>query len=121
MSVDPSEAVSFEIHIQDEEVARMMRLIRDTRLPDQPFVPDVSWDYGVDLTWLKEMKEKWLNEFDWREVEKQMNEWDHFMVRIEGVKLHYIHVKSAREDAVPILLSHGWPGMFTSVPRRLSD
>ena len=48
-------------------------------------------------------------------------EWDHFMVRIEGVKLHYIHVKSAREDAVPILLSHGWPGMFTSVPRRLSD
>ena len=121
MSVDPSEPVSFEIHIQDEEVARMMRLIRDTRLPDQPFVRDVSWDYGVDLTWLKEMKEKWLNEFDWREVEKQMNEWDHFMVRIEGVKLHYIHVKSAREDAVPILLSHGWPGMFTSVPRRLSD
>ncbi|KAK7689023.1 hypothetical protein QCA50_007714 [Cerrena zonata] len=112
LQVDPSQPTAFKVAIPDDEVARMVRLIGDTRLPDQPFVSEASWDYGVDLKWLKEMKDKWLNEFDWKEVERKMNEWEHFKVRIEGVDLHYIHVRSAREDAVPILLSHGWPGSF---------
>lgn len=110
MSVDPSQPTPFKVAIPDDEVARMDRLIEDTRLPDQPFVSDASWDYGVDLAWLKEMRDRWSNEFDWKEVERKMNERDHFKVMIEGVDLHYIYAKSAREDAVPILLSHGWPG-----------
>lgn len=107
---DPSQPVPFRIAIPEEELARMKRLLQDSRLPEQPFTDGVSWEYGVDLNWLKEMKQAWLNDFDWREVEQRMNEFQHFKANIEGVSLHFIHQRSQRHDAVPILMSHGWPG-----------
>ncbi|KAL4251319.1 peptidase S33 family protein [Abortiporus biennis] len=112
MSVDNPSPVPFTVNIPNEEVERMRRLIQDTRLPEEPFVPEASWDFGVDLKWLKEMKDKWVNEFDWKKVESDMNQFHHYTVPIEGITLHFIHEKSARDDAVPIVLSHGWPGTF---------
>ncbi|CAL1703443.1 unnamed protein product [Somion occarium] len=112
MSADPSSPIPFKVSIPDEDVVRMMRLIKETKLPDQPFLSDASWDYGLDLKWLKEMRDVWVNDFDWKEVEKDMNAFEHFHVPIEGVNLHFIYQRSPRADAVPILLSHGWPGSF---------
>ncbi|KAI0082847.1 alpha/beta-hydrolase [Panus rudis PR-1116 ss-1] len=90
----------------------MIQLVADTRLPDEPIMPGVSWDYGTDLHWLKIMKEKWVKDFDWKTVEARMNAFSHFRVPIEGINLHFIHQRSTRADAVPLILTHGWPGSF---------
>lgn len=88
----------------------MRRLISDTRLPDSSPVGGASWDYGVDLEWLKTMRNAWLNDFDWKLVEKEMNSIPQFTAVIESVSVHFMHQKSSRADAVPILFLHGWPG-----------
>ena len=111
---DIAEPRPFQVNIPDEEVARMKRILADTRLPDQPPVPGASWDYGVDLDWLKGMRDTWLNDFDWKAVEREMNSFSQFTVAIESLTLHFVHQKSSRPDAIPIILFHGWPGMFCS-------
>ena len=100
----------FRVEFAQEEVERMRRLLGDTRLPTTPQIPGATWDYGVDLDWLKSMRDAWLNEYDWRAVERRMNAFNHFKVTIEGIELHYPHHKSEREGAIPIILTHGWPG-----------
>ena len=90
----------------------MKQLIAHTRLPDEAPIPGASWDYGVDLKWLREMKDAWQTEFDWKDVEREMNAFDHYTVHIESVKLHFIHQRSARPDAIPLILCNGWPSAF---------
>lgn len=109
---DPSAPIPFRVDIPDTEVARLKHLLQDTRLPDTPFTSGVSWEYGVDLDWMKKMRDTWLNEFDWRAAESRINQYPQFKVTIEGISLHFIHQRSERPDAVPILFSHGWPGTF---------
>ncbi|KAL4251354.1 peptidase S33 family protein [Abortiporus biennis] len=116
---DSPNPVAFHVRFPDEDVDRMWTLIKNSRLPKAPFVPDAGWDYGVSLEWLKEMKEKWLNEFSWHEAEAKINSFHHFKVQIEGIDLHFIHHKSKREDAIPILLTHGWPGSFWEFHRMI--
>ena len=88
----------------------MLRRIADTRLPESPPIPGASWDYGIDLDWLKMLKNEWLEGFSWKDVEREMNFYSHFTAAIESVTVHFIHQKSDRPDAVPIILLHGWPG-----------
>lgn len=107
--MDPSLPRPFRVDIPVEEVQRMKRIIADTRLPDQPLVPGASWDYGMDLEWLKEMRDAWLG-FDWRNVETRINAFPQYQVEIEGVTLHFVHEQSERADAIPLILFHGWPG-----------
>ena len=117
---DPSSPQSFKIDIPLEEVERMKQLIAHARLPDAPPIPGASWEYGVDLQWLREMKNAWLNEFDWKDVEREMNAFDHYTVHIESVKLHFIHQRSARADAIPLILFNGWPSTFIPISALLS-
>ncbi|THG99743.1 hypothetical protein EW026_g2667 [Hermanssonia centrifuga] len=112
MSQDLSSPQPFRVEIADDEVERMKRIIEDTRLPDSPPLPNASWDYGVDLDWLKGLRDVWLNDFDWKEVEREMNAFHHFTVTIESVSLHFVHHQSRDVDAIPIILMHGWPGSF---------
>jgi len=105
----------FRVEFAPDDVGRIRRLLADTRLPATPPIPGATWDYGVDLHWLKSMRDAWLNEYDWRAVERRMNTLNHFKVTIEGIELHYLHHKSEREDAIPIILTHGWPGPHISV------
>lgn len=109
-SVDTTAPQPFKVNIPAEDVDRMKRLIADTRLPDKPHAPGASWDYGVDLDWLKEMRHKWLHDFDWKAVEDEMNAFQHYTVAIESATLHFIHQKSSRSDAIPLIMLHGWPG-----------
>jgi hypothetical protein len=103
----------FRIDIPAEDVERMKRLISDTRLPERPFTNGVSWNYGADLDWLKGLRTTWLDSFDWKRVEAEMNEFTHFKVTIEGVDLHYLYQRSDRADATPLIMLHGWPGSST--------
>ena len=115
-SSDIATPVPFTANVPVEEIERMKRLIADTRLPDRPPVDGASWDYGVDLDWLRSLREKWLIEFDWKAVEERMNAFSQFTVPIEGVTLHFIHERSSRPDAIPLIMFHGWPGEFNNIP-----
>jgi pimeloyl-ACP methyl ester carboxylesterase len=107
----PGTPVPFTIQVSDAETARLKSQLSDTYLPASPPVPDASWDYGVDLDWLKEMKSAWLS-FDFQHFKGDINKYPQFKVLIEEVELHYVHVKSSRKNAIPIVLLHGWPGSF---------
>ena len=107
---DPSAPRPFQVNIPSEEVERMRRVIAETRLPDSPPLPGASWDYGVDLEWLRNMRDAWLNDFDWKSVERKINALPQFTVLIESVAVHFVHQTSTRADAVPLILLHGWPG-----------
>ena len=112
MENDPAVPRPFRVNIPAEEVERMKRLIADTRLSDRPPVAGMGWDYGVDLDWLRSLRDKWLFDYDWKAVEEQMNAFPQFTVPIEEVTLHFIHQKSSRADAIPLIMLHGWPGTF---------
>jgi pimeloyl-ACP methyl ester carboxylesterase len=100
----------FTIEIADEVLTDLNDRLARTRLPDQ--IPGTGWDYGMDRAYLEELLAYWQNGFDWRAQERRLNEFDHFKTVIDGVDMHFIHQRSAEEDATPLLLTHGWPGSF---------
>jgi pimeloyl-ACP methyl ester carboxylesterase len=100
----------FRIEIPEEELEDLRRRLRATRWADD--VGNEAWTYGVERAWLQEMVEYWAEEFDWRAQEQAMNRHPHFRVEIDGVPIHFIHVRGKGPDPVPIVLTHGWPWTF---------
>ncbi|KAI9151324.1 epoxide hydrolase 1 [Paramyrothecium foliicola] len=93
-------------------VPDMLAKVRNTALPEEPQYPGVGSTKGIDLAVLNSLRDQWLNDFDWNREQEYLNSFDHFTTVIEGLTLHFIHHKSEDPDAIPILLSHGWPGSF---------
>jgi pimeloyl-ACP methyl ester carboxylesterase len=85
------------------------RLVR-TRFPDQ--LDGAGWDYGTELSYLKELVAYWQSGFDWRAQERKLNRFDHFQTTIDGLKIHFIHQRSKEKNATPLIITHGWPGSF---------
>jgi hypothetical protein len=102
----------FDPTIPQSEVDRLFRKLADTKLPTQPIVPDAGEDYGPSLEWVHKLYDHWLNQFDWKRAQKQISGWKHYTTEIEGLKVHFIHEKAERRDALPLLLVHGWPGTW---------
>jgi len=102
--------VEFQIHIEDADLQALQARLGQARYPDSP--AGAGWLYGVDLDVLKDYASYWQEQFNWREQEKILNRWDHFMVNVSDLDIHYIHQKSPYENAIPILLLHGWPSSF---------
>ncbi|RMY68294.1 hypothetical protein D0863_07221 [Hortaea werneckii] len=103
----------FKVDIPGEEVRRLHRKLKDTRLPPKEIVPNAGDRYGPSYTWAKNLYKAWVNDFDWYEHQAQMNTAPHFIyTHPEGIKVHFLHAKSKREDAIPLLMVHGWPGSF---------
>jgi microsomal epoxide hydrolase len=98
----------FTIQIPEADIEDLKARLAMARIPDQ--IPDTGWDYGTDMTYLRELIDYWRNDFDWREQEGALNEFDQFVTQIDGVDLHFIHQRSTHADAMPLLLTHGWPG-----------
>ena len=73
---------------------------------------DAGWSYGPDPDWLHDFARYWVDEYDWRGVETRLNGLDHFTAPVDGLDLHFLHHRSKRRDAKPLLLVHGWPGSF---------
>ena len=97
-----------------------------TRLPETDLVPAGSdpWSRGVPLTELEALREHWLERYDWRRLESELNSLGQWTTTIDGVALHLLHLRSERTDAAPLLLTHGWPGSvveFLDVARPLAD
>lgn len=102
--------VPFRIDIPDEAIADLKERLAHTRFPDS--IDGSAWEYGTSLEYMKELVEYWRDEFDWRAQERSLNQFDQFKTNIDGIDLHFIHQRSSRPDAMPIVLTHGWPGSF---------
>ncbi|MGW5512539.1 epoxide hydrolase family protein [Streptomyces albogriseolus] len=79
-----------------------------TRWPDA--LPDAGWEYGVPVTYLRELVEYWRTDYDWRSQEERLNAFPQFLTEIDGADVHFLHVRSPEPDAVPLIMTHGWPG-----------
>jgi pimeloyl-ACP methyl ester carboxylesterase len=99
---------AFQRSVPDEEIAELRRRIEATRWPSSELVADRS--QGVQLKTLQELARYWTTEYDWRRAEAKLNALPQFTTEIDGVDIHFIHVKSAHDDALPLIMTHGWPG-----------
>lgn len=109
--VPPSGAASirpFEFHATDEELADLKQRIKATRWPERELVNDGT--QGVQLALMRKLADYWANDYDWRRCEARLNALPNFMTEIDGLDIHFIHVRSKHEEALPIIITHGWPG-----------
>jgi len=98
----------FRIEIPQADLDDLRDRLTRTRWPDE--LPDVGWDRGVPLAYLKELAEYWRTEYDWRAAEAKLNQYPQFITEIDGANVHFLHVRSPEPDALPLLVTHGWPG-----------
>ena len=103
-----SELRPFQVDIPEEELAELRRRIAAVRLPSRELVADRS--QGVQLATIQELARYWATEHDWRKAEAKLNALPQFTTEIDGVEIHFIHVKSPHADALPLIMTHGWPG-----------
>ncbi len=106
--VQSSAATPFRIEVPDDVLADLRDRLARTRWPAQ--LDDAGWDYGTELSYLQELCAYWQNDFDWRAAEHGLNSWPQFETEVDGEHLHFIHARSPHADAVPLIITHGWPG-----------
>src|SRR5215216_3085826 len=98
----------FHVEIPEEQIDDLRRRIAATRWPSKEVVSDRS--QGVQLATLQELARYWTTDYDWRKAEAKLNALPQFTTEIDGVAIHLIHVKSRHENALPLIMTHGWPG-----------
>jgi pimeloyl-ACP methyl ester carboxylesterase len=99
---------SFRVAIPEDKLTDLRRRIAATRWPSQELVPDRS--QGVQLATLQALARYWAADYDWRKAEARLNALPQFMTEIDGVEIHFIHARSKHEGALPLIMTHGWPG-----------
>jgi epoxide hydrolase len=112
----------FRIAVADAQLEDLKRRLDATRFPDKQTPND--WSQGIPLAYVQEVVRYWANDYDWREREALLNRFPQFKTTIDGVGIHFIHVRSPHADALPLVLTHGWPGSiveFQKVIEPLTD
>jgi pimeloyl-ACP methyl ester carboxylesterase len=103
-----AEIRSFHVHFSDEALAHLKRRVAATRWPDREVVNDQS--QGVQLATVQKLANYWAKDYDWRKVEAKLNSYPQFTTAIDDVDIHFIHVRSKERNALPVIVTHGWPG-----------
>jgi pimeloyl-ACP methyl ester carboxylesterase len=98
----------FTIAVADEVLDDLRDRLARTRWPDQ--IPGAGWDYGAELSAVQDLCEYWRTTFDWRRAEALLNSWPQFQTDVDGINIHFIQARSQHEDAIPLCITHGWPG-----------
>jgi pimeloyl-ACP methyl ester carboxylesterase len=98
----------FRINVPEADLADLRRRLTATRWPDQETVTDRS--QGVQLATMKELAHYWETDYDWRRAEAKLNAWPQFVTEIDGLDIHFVHVRSRDPNALPLIMTHGWPG-----------
>ena len=98
----------FRLDVPDSALADLRERLKRTRWPDEP--PLEAWSTGTSVAYMKELVAYWLDRFDWRAWEKKLNAFPQYRARAGGIDVHFIHLPSKKKNAMPLLLSHGWPG-----------
>jgi pimeloyl-ACP methyl ester carboxylesterase len=107
---DPEAVRPFTMAVPEAVLVDLDERLARTRLPDAG--PGTPWEYGTDRAYLEELLAYWRDGFDWRAQERMLNQFDHFKTTIDGLEVHFIHQRSPNPNAMPLLLTHGWPGSF---------
>jgi len=97
----------FSIRVDDEVLADLRHRLAQTRWPDEV---GSNWQYGTDLTYLRSLCDYWQRSYDWRTQEAALNAYDHYRAQIDGRRVHFIHQRSTHAHAMPLVMTHGWPG-----------
>jgi len=117
-----SEIAPFRIAVSDEQLDDLKRRLTNTRWPEAECVDD--WSQGVPLSYTQELAGYWADGYDWRVREEQLNRFPQFVTAIDGLDIHFIHQRSPHPDAMPLIITHGWPGSiveFQKVIAPLTD
>jgi pimeloyl-ACP methyl ester carboxylesterase len=108
VTAEPTAVRPFQIDVPEEQLAELRRRIDAARWPSKELVDDRS--QGVQLATMQALARFWTTEYDWRACEAKLNALPQFMTEIDGVDIHFIHVRSPHENAMPLIMTHGWPG-----------
>ena len=117
-----SDIREFRIEISDDVLTDLKRRLEATRWPDAE-TPD-DWAQGIPLAYMQEVCAYWANQYDWRATEARLNAFPQFKTEIEGLDIHFLHARSKQADALPLIMTHGWPGSvveFLKVIEPLTD
>ncbi len=98
----------FSIDVPQSALEDLHRRLDHTRWPDTETVAD--WSQGMPLAYARELARYWREEYDWRRAEAHLNQWSQFTTRLQDIDIHFIHARSPHEQALPLIISHGWPG-----------
>jgi pimeloyl-ACP methyl ester carboxylesterase len=101
---------SFSAHISQSVLDDLKSRIKNTRWPDD--IAGSGWRFGSGLSYMKELADYWIQQFDWRKVEDEINAWPNFIADIDGYKIHFLHVRGKGVKSFPLIITHGWPGSF---------
>jgi pimeloyl-ACP methyl ester carboxylesterase len=107
MSSTPA-ITEFRVHIDDAQIDDLHERLARTRWPDKETVDD--WSQGIPLSYVQELCDYWTSEYDMRRLERRLNAFPQFKTEIDGLDVHFVHVRSTNDDATPLLMTHGWPG-----------
>src|SRR4029434_4738762 len=105
---DMNEIRPFHVNVPEAELTDLRRRINATRWPDRETVTDAS--QGVQLAFLQALAQYWATDYDWRKVEAKLNSYPNFLIDIDGLDIHFMHIRSKHENALPLIVTHGWPG-----------
>jgi len=100
----------FTIAVENSVLDDLRQRLADTRWPDE--IPNTGWDYGSNLTYIKELVDYWRTDFDWRAQEAELNAFNHFKSEVDGLDIHFIHEKGKGPNPIPLIITHGWPSCF---------
>ena len=103
-----SEIRPYIINVADEEIERLKSRLEISRFPEKETTDD--WSQGAPLAYVKNITDYWLNQYDFKRLESRLNKYENLITEIDGVDIHFMHIKSSNADAKPLLLTHGWPG-----------
>jgi pimeloyl-ACP methyl ester carboxylesterase len=106
--VEATEIRPFQVNVPEAELTELRRRINATRWPEREPVPDAS--QGVQLATMQKLARYWATEYDWRKCEARLTALPHFVTEIDGLDIHFIHVRSKHANALPLIVTHGWPG-----------
>ena len=104
------DAKPFRVELPEATLADLRERLDRTRWPDE--IPGSDWDYGSNLSYVKELVDYWRTEFDWRSQEEAINRFSHFQADVDGLGIHFIHQQGQGPNPMPLVITHGWPGTF---------
>jgi Epoxide hydrolase N terminus len=107
-AVAPDDIRPFKVHVPEEQLVDLRRRLAATRWPDKETVANQL--QGAQLAKLQELVRHWATDYDWRKGEAKLNAFPQFKTTIDGVEIHFIHVRSRHPNALPLIITHGWPG-----------
>jgi pimeloyl-ACP methyl ester carboxylesterase len=107
-ATDKNALRAFRVNVPDADLADLRRRINETRWPERELVSDHT--QGVPLATMQKLARYWATDYDWRRCEARLNAYPQFKTEIDGLDIHYLHVRSKHENALPVIITHGWPG-----------